>query len=75
MHEKGEHWPAHYQKIAWEYNLVVCGMLEIDGHVYRDGDLFAVPPKKVVQPSFLTRCEVVCVKVPSLPHDKVLVED
>ena len=70
-HQQGDSWPAHYQEKATEYNLLVRGRMTIGKDIFNDGDLFVVPPGEVVKPIFLTDCDVVCVKVPSLPGDKV----
>ena len=70
QHRKDEDYPAHYQQIATEYNLLVHGRMSIGKHVFNDGDLFIIKPEEVVKPIFISDCEVVCVKVPSLPGDK-----
>lgn len=71
-HRKGEVWPAHYQRQAVEYNLLICGRLQIGRHRFAAGDIFVIHPLEVVAPIFLTDCELTVVKVPSLPGDKVL---
>ena len=73
VHAQGDVWPAHYQKTAWEYNLLVYGHLQIGRQHFYGGDLFVVPPTRVVKPLFHSRCEVVVVKIPSIPGDKVCV--
>ena len=73
-HEKGEIWDKHYHKIATEYNYVIGGQVEINGVVYKKGDIFVVPPMEIVDPNFLETCEIVCVKTPSAPNDKYVVK-
>ena len=72
-HPKGEIWDAHYHKIATEYNCVIEGSVEIDGKLYKKGEIFVVPPEKVVDPNFLEDCTIVCVKLPGEPNDKYVV--
>lgn len=74
-HRRGEHYHKHYQKTAVEINLVVKGRLQVGDTVYTAGDIFVVPPMVAIKPVFLTNVEVVVVKHPSLPQDKVVVED
>ena len=71
-HCKGDMWPRHAQKRAIEINLMVKGKLLIGNMEYMCGDIFIVPPRIFLKPRFLTDCEVVCIKVPSLPKDKVI---
>jgi len=75
QHKAGENYGAHYQVKAIEYNLLVRGVLEINGERFTDGDIFTIAPGYVVKPIFVSDCEVVVVKVPSLPFDKVEVAD
>jgi quercetin dioxygenase-like cupin family protein len=70
-HQAGAVWPEHYQRVAVEYNLLVRGRMRIGRHIFNDGDVFVIPPGEAVKPIFITDCEVVVVKVPSLPGNKV----
>ena len=72
LHHEGENWPKHYQKEATEINLVTRGVLKIGGKVFEKGDIFLISPMESLKPEFLTDCEVVCIKIPSLPKDKVI---
>ena len=71
-HRKDEDYPAHYQQVATEYNLLVHGRMTIGEEIFNDGDLFVIPPGEVVKPIFISDCQVVCIKVPSLPGDRVV---
>jgi len=71
QHKAGEDYAAHSQKRAYEYNLLVHGHMNIGKEVFNDGDIFVIAPGEVTTPVFHTDCTVVCVKVPSLPGDKV----
>lgn len=77
VHRKNEDWPKHYQKQATEINLLTkgCMLLKggLNGSIYLSpGDIFIIEPGEAIKPIFLDDCEVVCVKTPSLPKDKVI---
>lgn len=72
-HKAGEDWPEHYQKVATEINLLVSGTMKAGGQLLFPGDIFTVMPGETIKPEFITDVAVVCVKVPSLPGDKVVV--
>jgi len=38
------------------------------------GDVFIIEPGKIVKPIFHTDCELIVVKVPSIPGDKYVLE-
>jgi len=71
VHRRGDDWPAHYQRVAKEINVLVKGEMIVQDLLMTTGDIFVVEPGEVVKPDFLTDCELVVVKVPSLPADKV----
>jgi len=73
-HPKGEKWPDHYHKIGTEYNLLVKGKMTMSGEPINEGEIFIMEPGEVAIPEFLEDCYVVCVKAPSLPGDKYIVE-
>ena len=71
-HKKGEFWPKHYQKQAVEINYLIRGVLEINGQRFVDGDIFTIHPKEIAEPTFVSDCELIVVKLPSLGiQDKV----
>ena len=73
-HPKREIWDKHYHKIATEYNYVMEGAVEIDGVIYKKGDLFVIHPEFVVDPNFLEDCSIMWVKTPSVVGDKYVVK-
>jgi quercetin dioxygenase-like cupin family protein len=73
-HKKDESWPAHYHKIATEYNVIIKGKELIQGVELNPGDVFIIGPYEVADPIFLEDCEVLVVKVPSVPGDKYMVK-
>ena len=75
-HKRREFWPWHHQKEATEINLLVRGHLKLKFPFKKDvqlkpGTIFIFPPKEAAKPIFLTNCELVVIKIPSLPKDKV----
>ena len=71
IHKVGQNWPKHYQKKAIEINLVTKGVIKMGGKIFQREEIFIIPPMQSLKPEFLTDCEVVCVKIPSIPNDKV----
>lgn len=69
-HKKGEAWPAHYHRVATEYNVLLEGSMRIAGEVITVGDIFWFEPEDVADPEFLEDCKVLCVKRPSIIGDK-----
>ena len=69
-HPKGEVWPSHYHAVATEINLLFRGNMRLNGNLLREGDVFVIEPGEVATPVFLSDCEIVVVKVPSLSNDK-----
>lgn len=74
VHPKGERWPHHYHTKATEINLVVRGWMTLQGRELNAGDIFVLAPYEIADPVFHTDCEIVCVKTPSVPDDKVVFE-
>ena len=72
-HHKGQHWPAHTHQIATEINLLVSGRMRMCGEIIEAGTVFVIEPGEVADPIFLEDCQVVVVKLPSVPGDKYLV--
>jgi len=72
-HKKGEEWPAHYHT-GTEINYLVSGRMRMQDTFLESGDVFMFGPYEVANPEFLTDCEVVVVKTPSIPGDKYSAE-
>ena len=71
-HSKGEKWDYHYHAKSKEINYLAKGSLKINGKEIHIGQVFVFEPYSVSVPEFLEDCEIVCVKVPSLPDDKII---
>ena len=65
---------AHFQRVATEYNILVEGRMIICGEEVVAGDVFVIEPFEIAAPEILEDCLIVCVKTPSIPEDKILVE-
>lgn len=72
---KGSRPSPHFQRLATEYNILVEGRMTICGEEVVSGDVFVIEPLEVVEPVIHEDCIIVCVKTPSVPSDKILVED
>lgn len=72
-HTKGEKWPAHYHKLATEYNVLLSGSMFCCGQELQTGDIFIIEPNEIADPIFHEDCTIVCVKIPGKPKDKYLV--
>lgn len=69
-HTKGEEWQTHYHKQATEINYLIRGQMTVNGIPLNEGDIFTIEPMEVSSPVFLTDCELIVVKTPSVQNDK-----
>lgn len=74
VHPQGQQWPTHYHRYTTEINLLVRGQMVMQDKELNAGDIFTLLPYEIANPVFITECEIVCVKVPSYPNDKVVVK-
>ena len=72
-HKKNEIWPDHFQKVATEYNVLIYGEMYLDDKLLLPGDIFIIYPGEIAKVQFLQDCQLLVVKVPSLPADKFIV--
>lgn len=72
-HPAGEKWDFHYHTLVTEINYLVRGKMIIQGQELNEGDIFTLKPYEVADPKFITDCEIVCVKTPSI-NDKIIFE-
>jgi len=70
-HKKDENWPAHVHNLADEYNVLIRGSMQINNEKISQGDIFIVKKGMMTKAVFFEDCEVLCVKVPSIPSDKI----
>jgi quercetin dioxygenase-like cupin family protein len=69
-HKKDEIKPKHYHKIATEINVMLSGKMILQGNEINIGDIFIFEPGEIADPIFLDDCEILVVKIPSIPGDK-----
>ena len=74
-HSKGEKWPKHYHVKADEYNILLDGKMIIQGRELNAGNIFIIEKMEIADPVFLEDCRVLVMKVPSVPDDKIIVEN
>ena len=73
QHYKGEVWDNHFHKIATEVNYLIRGEMKINDVFLQEGDIFLIEPDEVSVPEFLTDCELIVVKTPSIKGDKYII--
>lgn len=73
QHYKGEIWDNHYHKIATEINYLIKGEMKINDTLFTKGDIFLIEPYEISVPEFLTDCELIVVKTPSIKEDKYII--
>ena len=70
-HAAGHSIPFHVHKSVTEYNLVVSGSIRVNGVLFSSGQFFTLFPGCIACPEVEEDVVVVCVKVPSIPTDKI----
>lgn len=73
-HPKGEKWHAHYHKLGTEYNVLLSGRMNVCNTELEAGDIFIIEPYEIADPTFYEDCKILCIKMPSDPKDKYIVE-
>lgn len=71
---QGEIEAAHFQLTATEITVVISGVISLGGQIFELGDVIKVLPQEVTDFVSITDSVLVCVKFPSHPNDKVVVE-
>jgi len=73
FHPKGEIWDTHYHKVATEINYIIRGKMKLNEVNLKKGHIFILYPGEVAIPEFLTNCELIVVKTPSVKGDKYII--
>lgn len=71
-HAKHEAWPRHTHHQLTEYNILISGSMTLQNTLLTAGDVFTLLPGEVADPEFHEDCMIVCIKVPGVKGDKVL---
>jgi hypothetical protein len=69
----GEIEHAHKQLVATEITLFTNGIGLINNHTFSRGDIIQIEAGEVADFRAVTDCELVCIKMPSIPLDKIVV--
>ena len=72
--KKGQVEAAHKQLIATEITVVIEGEIRLGSSYFTRGDIISIPPNEVADFESLTDSSLVCIKFPSIPNDKVVVD-
>lgn len=72
-HKKGEKAIVHFHEQVLEINLLIKGKIKFNDVIITPGEIFIFKPQEISDPEFLEDCEIICVKTPSLPKDKIIV--
>ena len=73
FYKKGQQWDKHYHKLTTEINYVIRGRMKINGELLEQGDVFIVHPNEVVEPEYLTDCELIITRNGSFKNDKYVI--
>ena len=72
IQKKGEFHQPHYHPIGTEINYLIKGTLKINDQTFVGPTIFIIDPMEHTYPCCETDCELIIIKTPSLPDDKVL---
>ncbi len=74
FYKKGQDWDTHYHKKTTEINYIIRGEMIIKGELLKQGDVFIIEPNEVVDPEYLTDCELIISRDGSIPGDKYTID-
>lgn len=72
---KGDTEPSHKQIIATEITGVIQGVITINNQKFQKGDLITILPGEFSNFECLEDCSLICIKYPSDPRDKILLNE
>lgn len=75
VYKKGDKEKTHFHKIAQEYTIITEGTFEINGKLYRKGDIIHFEPHDISHFQCLEDGSTTVVKIPSVANDKFEVEE
>ena len=74
IHKRDEKIKPHRHNHTVEYNLLTDGKMEVNGSLIEEGKIFIFDKAEICKVKILSDvAKVVCIKVPSNPHDKEIV--
>ncbi len=72
-HTKEDKHPIHYHRFTTEFILITKGSVIVNGTTIKSGNIFILEPYMINEIEYLEDVELVIVKTPSLPNDRVLI--
>jgi len=73
QHKKDEKWAFHYHSQTTEINILISGEMLINDIFVKQNTIFIFEKNMISCPLFLSDCTVLCIKIPSLPNDKIII--
>ena len=70
FYQSGDKESLHFHKIAQEYTIIVDGRFEINGKVYKKGDIIHFQPNDISDFKCIESGSTTVVKIPSVANDK-----
>jgi hypothetical protein len=60
----------HYHKISTEFTAIIEGIVEMNGMMYKEGDIIKIEPNEITNFKALSNVKTVVVKIPGAINDK-----
>jgi len=73
--KRGDIEQAHFQLASTEITIVTDGTIRLGKLTFEAGDIIVIHPLEVADFESLTDSSLICLKFPSVPSDKVLVNE
>lgn len=73
-YKKDQEWDKHYHKLTTEINYIIRGKMTINGELLEQGDIFIIYPNEIVEPKYLTDCELIISRNGSFKNDKYIIK-
>ena len=71
-YKAGDHESAHYHKLATEITVVIDGVVEMNGTVYKAGTIIVIEPNQASDFLAITDVTTTVVKIPGANNDKYI---
>ncbi len=69
-YKKGDFEKKHYHKIATEFTVIISGLVQMNGNIYKENEILKILPGVITDFLVLEDTTTVVVKVPSTNNDK-----
>lgn len=71
-YKAGDYEDWHYHKVATEITIIISGEVEMNGQIYKEGDIITIEPNEGTDFRAITAASNVVVKIPGVNKDKYL---